>query len=154
MSSLQYYWILNIISYSLHWFHHQQFFGHNDMVMFFFPLSFFAFLVCFSGISLLEAFSTLIFPILGDFMRYLVRILVGLVLDNSFHSCLLFKVLIVLFFLRSSFDSIHFVLIYLATIFWEAAECQSILGWGVAWKLFKGCLIIVDVKVNSSNRVW
>jgi hypothetical protein len=53
------------------------------MVMFFFPLSFFAFLVCFFGFHYLRHSQLSFFPILGDFMRYLVRILIDSIINDS-----------------------------------------------------------------------
>ena len=151
MSSLQYYWILNIISYSLHWFHHQQFFGHNDMVMFFFPLSFFAFLVCFFGFHYLRHSQLSFFPILGDFMRYLVRILIDSIINDS---------LAIMTWLYSSFLylSLHFLFASLAFHYLRHFQLSFFpfwaISWGTWWGSWLGLSLTILFTLVFYSRFW
>ena len=68
-------WFHKVLSEDSDWFHHQWFFGHNDMVIFFFSSSFLCnFCLFLQQFLIWGIFQFHFFFILGEFMRYLAKV--------------------------------------------------------------------------------
>ena len=77
-------WFHKVLSEDSDWFHHQWFFGHNDMVIFFFSSSFLCnFWLFLQQFLIWGIFNSHFVSILGDFMRYIVRILIDFIINGS-----------------------------------------------------------------------